>query len=818
MKFTLSWLHDHLETDASIEKICKTLNDIGLEVENVEDAGSLLAPFKTARIIVAEQHPNADRLRVCSVDVGEANPVQVVCGAPNARAGLNVIFAPPGTYIPGSDITIKEGEIRGEKSGGMLCSYEELDQGQEGEGIAELPEGTLPGQSYVEFAGLNDPVIEIAITPNRGDALGVRGIARDLAAAGLGNLKPWLVETKEGDYPSPLSWSIEYPQACPWIMGRVIKNVKNNPSPQWLQNRLKAIGLRPISALVDITNFFAFDLGRPLHVFDLDKLKGNVLHVCPGSGERFDALDGKEYTVTVEDCIIVDKAGIQSLAGIMGAQHSAVDEATTNIFVECALFDAVKIALTGRRLSIFSDARYRFERMVDPALLPMALDAATGMIIELCGGEPSQVTSAGAQPHWQREAALRFREVKNFGGLDVSPEESKNILHRLGFTLTRENEDEATFSVPSWRNDICMPFALDQQERANEASMKRAAEGALAVEAEHDLIEEILRIKGLEHVPTLSLPQSALVPETAFSPLQRRSAIARRVLAAQGLMECVGYSFASQEMVSRFGEISEHLQLLNPIAADMDQLRTTPLVTLFTAAQKNIARGYSNLGLFEIGAAFKDNQQNLVAAGILTGYSPRHRGGGHKPCDVWQAKALVQTVLETFNIVPDSLTVTADAPSYYHPGQSGVFRLGPKNILAFFGVIHPKILREKGIEEPMVAFELLLDALPQSKSKKNGIAPLSPFQPVRRDFAFVVRKDVQAQALLKAIKGADRTLITEVSLFDVYEGDKIPEGHKSLAIEVVLQPMTKSLTDTELENISTKIIAAAEKSVAAVLR
>ncbi|QNT78379.1 phenylalanine--tRNA ligase subunit beta [Entomobacter blattae] len=821
MKFTLSWLCEHLETSATIEEICACLNMIGLEVESCENRADTLAPFITARIVRAIRHPNADRLQVCMVDIGQKELVQVVCGAPNARAGLNVIFAPPGSYIPGSEITIKEGAIRGEKSAGMLCSLRELGLGNEHEGIAELGEDAVPGQLYAIYADLDDPVIDIAITPNRGDALGVRGVARDLAAAGLGTLKPWLVEAVEGQFPSPMDWVIEDSQSCPWVLGRVVRGVKNGPSPEWLQARLRAVGVRPVSALVDITQFFTLDLNRPLHVFDLNRLKGNQLTICRGEGESFLALDGKEYTLTPEDCVIVDASGVQSLAGIMGGEGSAVTEETTDIFLECALFDPVRIAHTGRRLNIVSDARYRFERGLDQANLPAMLQAATHMVIELCGGEASEVTSAGQEPSWKRNAEIRFERLHSFGGMDVSPQKAGSILHHLGFeqVVYDEANGQAVFSVPAWRNDIAAPFVLDQRPGQDAVKNQKAAEGAREIEAENDLIEEVLRIIGLDHIPSLSLPGASALGGAAVSPLQVRIAAARRLLSSQGLMETIGFSFVSHELAGLFGEIPESLHLLNPIATDMDQLRPTPLVNLFSAVMRNHARGCHTVGLFEVGVAFHEQGQRSVVAGLCAGYSLRHPGGGNKPAELWKAKVYAQSVLEALGLSPDSLTVTLDTPPYYHPGQSGTFRQGPKNILGYFGALHPKLLHEKGIDYPIVGFEIFLDEVPTPRRGRKAISMRLPvLQSVRRDFAFVVSKEVEAQTLLRVVRSAERGLITEVSLFDVYEGDKIPADSKSLAVEVVLQPLEKSLTDAEIEQISEKIVAAVNKAVGGQLR
>lgn len=819
MKFTLSWLYDHLETQATLEEICVKLNQIGLEVESVENRGAAIEPFRTARILEANRHPDADRLQVCRVDAGPGfENVQVVCGAPNARTGLAVIFAPPGTYVPGLDITIKAGKIRGEASGGMLCSLRELGLGEESDGIAELPEDTFPGQSYADFAGLDDVVIDIAITPNRGDALGVRGIARDLAAAGLGTLRPWLAEAVEGTFASPVVWENTHTKACPWILGRTIRGVKNGPSPEWLRTKLESIGLRSISTLVDITNYFCFDLGRPLHVFDASKIAGGRLIVCQGAGETFRALDGEDYIVTPEDCVMTDANGVQSLAGIMGGEASGATEETTDVFVECALFDPVSIALSARRVGLASDSSYRFERGVDQALPVAALEAATRMIIDLCGGEASEVVSAGEQPAWQRDATLAFNRVRDLGGLDVPPQESIALLEKLGFEVQDRTDDAVRVSVPSWRNDIAQKPVLAQAAKLESAQAAKAAEGVAHCEAESDLVEEILRLKGLDSVPAVPLPAVSVVPGTALTPKQIRTARARRILAARGLVETVGFSFVSHEDAVRFGGAPESLRLLNPIASDLDQMRPTPLVNLVSATQRNSVRGWADIGLFEVGPAFSEAGQQLVAAGVRSGHTPRYPEQESKPVSLWAAKADALELLTQLGLSPDALSTTADAPAWYHPGRSGVVRQGPKNVLAYFGELHPSLLQAAGIDVPVVGFEVFMDSVPDPKRRKKSAPKLSSFQPVRRDFAFVIARDVPGENLLKAVRGADRNLVAGVTLFDVYEGPHVPEGYRSVGVEVVLQPTDKSLTDADLESVSERVVAAVTKATGAALR
>lgn len=819
MKFTLSWLRDHLDTGATLEEICTTLNRIGLEVESTDQPGEKLRPFLTARILEAVQHPNADRLRVCRVDAGpEFGEVQVVCGAPNARPGIAVIFAPPGTWVPGLDITIKAGKIRGEASGGMLCSLRELGLGQETDGIAELPEDTLPGQSYADFAGMDDVVIDIAITPNRGDALAVHGIARDLAAAGLGELRPFLAETVEGKFPSPVVWKNTWPEACPWVLGRTVRGVKNGPSPKWLRERLEAIGLRPVSALVDITNFFTFDMGRPLHVFDAQRIQGGALTLCRGANETLRAIDGKDYIVSPEDCVIADEAGVQSIAGIMGGAATEVTDETTDVFVECALFDPVRIALSGRRLGINSDARYRFERGVDQALPVAALEAATRMILELCGGEASEVVSAGAQPHWQRDASLRFERLKSFGGLDIAQDDAVTILGHLGFEVEHRDEASVTVAVPSWRNDVAQPVVLDPAPGLSAERCMALEKSVARTEPEADLIEEVLRISGLDQVKAVPLPRVSDVPGPAMTPALARLAKARRVLAARGLEETIGFSFIAHDVAGRFGDAPESMRLLNPIAADLNQMRPTPLPTLLEAAQRNAARGWPDLALFEIGPGFPDGKQTIIAAGLRAGRTPRHPGGGGAVMTFESVKADALDLLLSLGVSGDALSVTADAPGYYHPGRSGVLRLGPKTVLGYFGELHPSLVRDAGADTPVVAFEVFPEQIAEPKQWRRAAPVLSALQPVHRDFAFLVGRDVPVGTVLRAARSAERALITDVSLFDIYEGERVPEGQKSVAIDVTLQPKDVSFTDDVIEKISEKIVASVAKATGGTLR
>ena len=817
MKFTLSWLRDHLETDATLDTLGDTLSRIGLELEGIADPGGALRPFLIAQVTQAVQHPNADRLRVCTVDTG-TDTVTVVCGAPNARAGMRAVFAPPGSHIPGLGTMLKVGEIRGVRSAGMLLSDREMATGEDHDGIADLPLSAPIGQSYASYLGLDDPVIDIAITPNRGDALAVRGVARDLAAAGLGTLRPWSAPTIAGRFASPIQWRIETP-ACQWVLGRTIRGVRNGPSPEWLQRRLRAIGLRPISALVDITNFFTVDLGRPLHVFDAGRVAGGVLTFRPGAGESFRALNGRDYTVTPDDCVIADANGVQSLAGVMGGEATGSQDGTSDVFIECALFDPVSVALTGRRHGIISDARSRFERGIDPALPPAALDAACAMVMELCGGEASEVAEAGHEPDWPRSATLHYARLETLGGLAVPPDEAVAALERLGFTVHARDAQRVTVAVPPWRNDVAGVGALDQAPALLPERALTAASGRDTAEPEADLVEEVLRLRGLDSVPPVSMPPLGPLPRPTLTPRQVRLATARRTLAGRGLLECVTFSFTAHEHAALFGpgeDAPAALRLTNPIAADLDQMRPTPVVTLALAAARNAARGFASGGLFEIGPAFEPERQETRAAGLRYGQPPRSWATAAIP-DAFTAKADALAVLAALGVPLDSLTVAPKAPSYYHPGRSGTLQQGPKLALGYFGELHPRILAALDLPGPALAFELRLDAVPEPKRRRRAPPDLPALQPIRRDFAFVVDAGLPADTLLRAIRGADRAMVASVSLFDVYEGANVAPGQKSLALEVVLQPREATLTDTDIEAIAGKVVAAAAK-LGAVLR
>ena len=801
MKTTLSWLKDHLDTEASLDTIAHTLTMIGLEVDGIEDRGKAFAAFTVARVLRAEPHPNADRLRVCVVDTG-TDQIQVVCGAPNARTGMMGVFAPAGTTIPGTGVLLKKSVIRGIESNGMMLSERELALSNEHEGIIDLPEDAPLGAPFARVLGVDDPVIEIGLTPNRGDCAGVRGIARDLCAAGLGTLKrvPAWGERIEGRFDSPIRVRIELPQdaanACPMFAGRLIRGVRNGPSPRWLQERLKAVGLRPISALVDVTNYFTLDVARPLHVFDARKIQGDIVVRLARPGETLDALDGRTYELDGEMTVVADAAGPQGLGGVMGGSASGCTEETVDVFIESALFDPRRTALTGRKLGIHSDARYRFERGVDPTSAVPGVEAATQMIMQLCGGESSAVVVAGGPPDWRRTITLRPARVGQLGGVHVPAEESQRILVGLGFAVD-QNGDELAVTPPPWRPDV---------------------------QGEADLVEEVLRIHGYDDIPIVPLERITPLPQPALTPEQGRVVKARRTLAGRGLVEAVTFSFMASDSAKSFGLTDDALRLGNPISSDLDAMRPSILPNLVDAARRNADRGLSDAGLFEIGPQFETADpegQRLVAAGVRWGRTgPRHWATPPRAVDAFDVKADALAALDACGAPTGNLQVTTDAPGWYHPGRSGALRLGPK-VLAWFGELHPAMLAAFGLSGPTAAFETFLDAAPMPKGRAGKAKPalkLSTFQPVVRDFAFVVAESVSAEALLKAARQADKVLIADIAVFDRYTGTGIPPGSKSLAIAVTLQPTTATLTEAEIEAVSQKIVAAVTKATGGSLR
>ena len=797
MKFTLSWIKDHLDTDADAALVAERLTSIGLEVESVEDAGARLKDFVVGYVVSADKHPNADKLKLCMVDIGEAAPIQVVCGAPNAHTGMKGVFARPGTVIPASGEVLKVGTIRGVESRGMLCSERELLLSDEHNGIIELPADAKIGAPAASALGPNDPVIDIAITPNRGDATSAFGVARDLAASSLGTLKDGRIEIIEGKFKSPKTMALDFTpetaNACPIFAGRMIRNVKNGPSPKWVQEKLKAVGLRPISALVDVTNLIAHDRGRPLHVFDADKLTGNLQARLAKDGETIKTLDGKSYTLDSTMTVIADERGAHGIAGVMGGEETGCTETTTNVFVESAWFDPLRTAATGRKLGIVSDARYRFERGVDPDFVLPGLELATKLILEFCGGEPSDIVVAGSAPDLAKTIAFAPDAVKRLGGLDVPRAEIATILSNLGFAI--EDEDPMQVTTPSWRSDVTGPA---------------------------DLVEEVVRIYGLNKVPSAPMKRPHAVAHATLTSAQKRTRLVRRGLAARGFNETISYSFIPRAHAKLFGGGDDARQIENPIASDMDALRPSVLPSLLAAASRNQARGFNDQMLFEIGAQFENGAaggQTAMAVGIRVGAGARDWMKSLHGADAFDAKADMLAVLDIAMGAPMNAPVKAGAPGWYHPGRSGTLALGPK-ALATFGEIHPKILAAFDLKGPVVAFEVNLDAIPESKAKGKArplFAP-SPYQPVERDFAFVVDAGVAAEDVLRAAKGVDRNLIDSASVFDVYEGKGVAEGKKSLAISLRLQPKDKTLTDAEIEAIAQKIVAAVTKATGASLR
>ncbi|MGB4107723.1 MAG: phenylalanine--tRNA ligase subunit beta [Alphaproteobacteria bacterium] len=795
MKFTLCWLKRHLDTNASLDEICEKLTAIGLEIENVEDKAKIYAPFKVAYVESTEKHPDADKLKLCKVKT-EKGIIQVVCGAPNARTGMKGIFAPEGSVIPNTGDVLKKGMIRGVESQGMLVSEREMNLSEEHKGIIEVDDKFAIGTPLAEVLGLNDAVIEINLTPNRIDAAGVRGIARDLAAAGLGTLKPLDDSAVKASGKSPIAVSIEDKDGCPLFLGRYISDVKNGPSPQWLHDLLKSVGLRPISALVDITNFMSMDACRPLHVFDADKIKGNIKVRQTKKGEMLEALNDKTYTLPDGAVGICDDSGVAALGGIVGGVPTSCTEDTVNVFVEAAYFNPVRISRTGRDLQIDSDARYRFERGVDPEFTVSGMEIATRLILEICGGRASEVVIAGTMPKWQRSIDYDPSWFARYIGADVAPDAQKKILAALGFEVSGGK----TWKIqpPSWRGDV---------------------------EGKQDIAEEIIRIHGFEHIPSLSVHSETPVAEPAETQTLSRVRKARNALAARGLDECVTWSFMGREQALAFNDNKslEALTLKNPISSDLDVMRPSILPNLIAAAGYNHDRGQSDVALCEVGPAFKSvkpDGQAIVAVGIRAGNnSARHWAGSVRGADVYDAKADAYAALEACGAPAANAQITRDAPSYYHPGRSGALRLGP-NVLAYFGEIHPATLDEMGIKTSVSGFEVFLQNIPEPKKKstEKPLLKIEPLQAVSRDFAFMVDAKVNAEDIVRAAKSADKNLITDAYIFDVYTGKGVEPGKKSVAFAVTIQPREKSLVDAELEELSKKIIGAVIAKTGGTLR
>jgi phenylalanyl-tRNA synthetase beta chain len=807
MKFTLSWLKDHLDTDASLDAICARLTAIGLEVEDVDDKAAF-KPFVIAKVVSAEQHPNADKLRVLMVDTGMGDPIQVVCGAPNARAGLVGAFAAPGTYVPGIDVTLSVGNIRGVESRGMMCSEKELVISDNHDGIIDLPADAPVGQSYAAYAGLDDPVIEINLTPNRPDCTSIYGIARDLAASGLGTLKTPKAPSFPVEGETPVKVTLDLggdDHLCPGFALRLVRGVKNGPSPRWMQQRLLAIGLRPINALVDITNYMTFDQGRPLHVFDAAKVKGNLVVRRAAEGEKVLALDTREYTLNPANVVIADDNGVESIGGIMGGEHSGCDAETTDVLIESALWDPMNIAKTGRAHGIITDARYRFERGVDPEYMVPGLERATELVLELCGGTAAKADVVGYKGYDAKVIDFPFSEVKRLTGLEVSSEESVDILTRLGFTVSGSGE-RVSVAVPSWRPDV---------------------------DGKADLVEEVMRIHGVDNIKPAPLESHGAVNGRILTTLQIRSRLAKRALAARGMMEAVTWSFIPKAHAELFGGGAPSLALSNPIASDMSDMRPSLLPGLLSAAQRNADKGYGDVAIFEVSGTYENDRpdgQRRVAGGIRRGtaslagsgrlWSNAAKGGG-KPVDVYDAKADALAVIEACGLPMGNVQIEPGAPAWYHPGRSGTIKMGPKIVLGYFGEFHPKALGALDVSGALCGFEIFIDAMLEPKKKATRTKPaldLSPFQAVRRDFAFVVDKTVEAGAIVRAATGADRKLINAVTVFDVFEGASLGEGKKSVAIEVVIQPIDKTLTDEDFEALTSRIVGNVVKTTGGALR
>ena len=804
MKFTLSWLKEHFETVAKLDEIVDKLTMIGLEVERVEDKAKEYEAFKVAQIISAEQHPNADRLRVCQVDNGTGKPLQIVCGAPNARAGLKTVLGLPGTYISAKDITLAIGKIRGVESQGMMISGAEIGFSDDSDGIIEMPADAPIGKPFAEVLGLNEAVIEINLTPNRSDCTGVNGIARDLGATLLGDYKENAPKPVKGTFPCPVKVSLDFGAThplCPAFGLRLVRGVKNGASPDWVQKRLAAIGLRPINALVDITNYITHDRGRPLHVFDAKKVTGNLTVRRAVNGETLLALDGKTYALDAAMCVIADEKGVESLAGIMGGEESGCDENTTDVLIESALWDEVNIAQTGRKLGINTDARYRFERGVDPNFMLPGLELATQMVIDFCGGEPSEIVVAGDPSPKELIIDYPTSELPRLAGIKLSPTETRRTLERLGFFAAGSGE-RVKIAVPSWRPDV--------HGRA-------------------DIVEELVRIAGVDQVPSTPFPRGGDARKPVLTPIQSRTRKAKRALAARGLTEAVTWSFISKREAELFGGGAKELALANPIAAELSDMRPSLLAGLIMSAQKNADRGYPDVALFEVGQIFKGDQpddQFIAASGIRRALAKSDGSGRHwsvktEPVDAFDAKADAFAVLAGAGCPMQALQIVPGGPAWFHPGRSGTIQIGPQNIIGHFGELHPRALAALKADGPLVAFEVILENIPAAKAKPTRAKPqleLSAFQPVTRDFAFVVETKVKAGDIARAAQNADKKLIAGVSVFDVYEGTGVEPGKKSVAIAVTIQPREKTMTDAEIDALGQKIVAEVSKRTGGVLR
>ena len=815
MKFSLSWLKAHLETDADATEIAEKLTSIGLEIEGMGNPADALRPFRVAKVLEAGPHPNADKLQLLKVADGAAEPWQVVCGAPNARAGMIGVFGPPGTYIPGSDFTLKPAKIRDVESFGMMCSYRELELGDDHDGIIELPESAASevGTSYADYAGLDDPVFDVAITPNRQDCMGVRGIARDLAAAGLGRLRSLSAAYREANFKIPGAGAgpdirIEDPEGCPAFYARTVSGVTNGAAPAWMQRHLKSAGQKPISLLVDITNFVMLDLGRPLHVYDVAKLSGGLVARKAKAGEKLTALNDKEYILDETMTVIADDSGAHDIGGIMGGAATGAEPETRDVLIECAYFTPENIARTGQKLMLTSDARQRFERGVDPAFLDDGLAVATWLITEHCGGTASEITRAGTPPMDARTVEYDPAQCQTLGGLDVAADRQKAILEALGFEILRPREggDPSpdgsttaeremgpglrrgtwTITIPTWRRDV---------------------------QGWQDIVEEIVRIEGLDNIPSTPLPRKPGVAKPTASPEQLAERKARRAAAARGLNEVVNWSFISEKEAAPFG--GGTWSLANPISEDLKVMRPSLLPGLIAAARRNSARGATSIRLFEVGRRYLESSEHPTIGLVLTGEKTARgwQGGAASKFDAYDAKAEVLAILEAAGAPVDKLMDFGEAGNAYHPGQSGTLRLGPKNILAAYGALHPSVTKALGLKGAAVGAEIFLDAMPLKKKAghmRDAFAPPA-LQAVNRDFAFIVDADLPAGELVRAVKSADKKLITDARIFDLFEGPSVGEGKKSLAVEVTLQPTDATLTEEDLKALSDKVVASAGK-------
>ncbi|MCF6328222.1 MAG: phenylalanine--tRNA ligase subunit beta [Henriciella sp.] len=797
MKFPISWLRDYLATSETLDSIMGFMLKAGLEVEHVDNPAERLAAFTVCKVTAAEPHPDADKLRVCTVETVDGTK-QIVCGAPNARKGMTAIYAPLGAYIPGLDFSLdkKPRKIRGVESSGMMCSTKELEAGEDHDGIADLDTSIPLGTPAAEALGLDDAVIDFEVTPNRPDWLGVKGIARDLAAAGAGGFINEPVKKVSGNYDCPVKITLEAPDACPVFAGALIKGVSNGSSPAWLQARLRAVGITPKNLLVDVTNYVSIDRARPLHVYDASKLSGGISARLGRRGETLDALDGKTYDITPEMCVIADQSGAIGLGGVMGGISTAVSDETTDVFIESAWFEPLRTARTGRTTNIISDARYRFERGVDPQSCLEGLNLALQLIKEYGGGALSRPRFVGEAPVHKERTVFNRSDVARLTGLDIKPAAMKKTLKALGFSV--EDAGESWYlNAPSWRFDISQSA---------------------------DIVEEIARLEGYDALPTASLPPPQTAKRLVTTPIQERVRTARRTLAARGFLEAVTWSFMPLEQAKLFGGGSPALTISNPVASELNQMRPSILGNLAVAAQQGFNKGERDMRLFEAGPIYLGDgpkDQRRVVAALVRPVKARHWQSAGEGYDVYAAKADLFAVLSALGQPPERFQVDAPRQPHWHPGQAACLKLGPKVTIAHFGALHPRVLKALDVDGPVYGFELNLNALPQMKAKTTKTKPVlvrADLSPIRRDFAFMVNDGTPANAVSKAAQSADKTLISAVDVFDVYQGQGIEPGQKSIAIEVTLQPSGETLKDSDIEAISAKIVVAVAKATGGVLR